>query len=333
MSVGPPGVPYATMGSQDGVMDPACAIRRLFMKGLPGLAAALAAGPAQARWFGRGRGRQPDRFDQALTYAGGVHPATLREHVSVCPDGARLTMRVAAPIDPPRTIPVVLLAGSSRAASGAYDPMMVALAGRGYLVIAPDFTARPRESLADSRWRRMAEMRYACDQIFAVRAALGPTAERMEPNVIAAWGHGDGCCIAMRLVGFNHAYAPDSTFADGRFRASVALEPVEGFPIGNIGELGQAAPMSSGSGLIIGAPGAMPLPQRGTGLYGLTIAGQSRRDAPLVFKEGRDAVAMAATLLFFDWQLRGDGEAGEALHALNQRAVAGLEAPLSLVRS
>ena len=311
----------------------ACLVRRGVLAGLPGIAGALACGPAQARWFGRGRRGRTDLFDRAMAYAGGVHPATVREHSSLCPDGARLTMRVATPVDPPRTIPVILLAGSSRAQSLAYDAMMVALAGRGFLVIAPDFQARPNEGLAESRWRRMAEMRYACDQIFAVRAALGPTAGRMEPNVIAAWGHGDGCCIAMRLVGFNHAYSPDSTFADGRFRASVALDPAEAFPIGNIGELGQAAAMSTGSGMLVGAPRSLPVPQAGTGLYGLTVAGQVRRSAPSVFREGRDAVAMAATLLFFDWQLRGDSNAGEALHSLNQRMVAGLDEPLSLFRA
>jgi hypothetical protein len=300
---------------------------------LPMLAASLVPQVGHAGWFGRPSTAQPDAFDEALAYAGAIHPALSQQYTGRCPDGAQFRLRVATPIDPPRVVPVVLFAGASQRSVASYDPLMIALAGRGYMVIMPEFTHRTDESQVDSRWRRVAELRYACDQIFAVRATLGASAERMEPNLIAAWGHGDGCCTAMRLVGFDHQYRPDSTFADGRFRASVALEPEGGYPIGNIGQIGQAAERSSGSGLIIGAPENLIAPPRGTGLYGLAVGSYQTLASQPLAQNPRAMTSMAATLLFFDWQLREDNKAGEALHSLNQRVVTGLDAPLTLVRA
>jgi hypothetical protein len=300
---------------------------------LPMLAASLPPQAAHAGWFSRSRSPQPDAFDQAMAYAGAIHPAQIQQYTGRCPDGAQFRLRVATPMDPPRVVPVVLFAGASRRSLTSYDPMMIALAGRGYMVIAPEFTHRTDERQAHSRWRRVAELRYACDQIFAVRATLGASAERMEPNLIAAWGHGDGCCTTMRLVGFDHLYRPDSTFADGRFRASVALEPEGSYPIGNIGQIGQAAERSSGSGLIIDAPENLIAPPPGTGLYGLAVASNPTLTNQPSAQNPRALASMAATLLFFDWQLREDNKAGEALHSLNQRVVTGLDAPLTLVRA
>lgn len=302
---------------------------------------ALQATPASARVFGIGRSRSSDPFLAALDYVVSVYPSRIQNYSGRCPDGSPFRLRVATPLDPPRTVPVVLLAGASGVPIDAYDRMISALAGRGYLVIVPEFLERDSESLSQGRWRRLAEMRYACDQIFAVRAVLGGSAERMEPNLIAAWGHADGCCVAMRLVGFDHNLMPDGSFADGRFRAAVALEPSGGFAIDEMGQVGRAYAQNTGGGLIITGHGGMPPAPEGSGLLGLMIDSHQADLAAAIpvssrrNPEGARAfeVGLAASLIYFDWHLRDDRRAGEALTALNGRPVPGLEEPLVVIKA
>jgi hypothetical protein len=300
---------------------------------------ALQATPASARVSGIGRSRDP--FQAALDYVGSVYPSQIQNFSGRCPDGSPFRLRIATPLDPPRTVPVVLLAGASAVPINAYDRMISALAGRGYLVIVPEFVERERETRSEGRWRRLAEMRYACDQIFAVRAVLGGSAERMEPNLIAAWGHADGCCVAMRLVGFDHNLMPDGTFADGRFRAAVALEPSGGFAIDDMGQVGRAYAQSTGGGLIIAGRGGMPPAPEGSGLLGLMIDSHQADLAaaiPVSSRRNREGarafeVGLAASLIYFDWHLRDDRRAAQALNALNGRDVPGLEAPLVFLKA
>jgi hypothetical protein len=156
---------------------------------------------------------------------------------------------------------------------------------------------------------------------------------------VGAIGHGEGAWIAAGLGGWDSNGAPSTRTRDGRVYSVVGLMPA----ISQVTTQVPAQRSPEGvSGMFIGNLALMPTPAPGSGLIGLGLAvgsanfggligapisAQSRRLAP---EPQALAAAIASSVLFFNWTLRGNKDHKKELMALNDRQVSGLSVPLQL---
>lgn len=300
--------------------------------------------PALARPFGRRDGA----FETIVRASTGAVAAGFSDFAVQSPEGNTCKARLAYPLVLNKKLPVLVFCPDEGATAAQYDQITGALASQDFFVLTID--RRPLsvqasrtfftpEQQGEYRLRRFAEARFLLDTIDAAAAVLGPKADLIETARIGAIGHGDGAWIAAGLGGWDSNGAASTRTRDGRVHAVVGLLPSRAASPTNVAA--QRSP-DGVSGMFIGDLAVMPAPQRGSGLLGLGLLVRSSSFGGLIGSppaaEVRRldaepqalAAAIASSVLFFDWTLRGDGDRKKELMALDGLHVEGLQTPLQL---
>jgi hypothetical protein len=309
---------------------------------ITGLAAVAAGWPALASaqglgsMFGR---RDDDPFARILTEVSGLAESQSGMMATRLPDGETLQIRATWPAVPAERLSAVLLVPDTGVDPARYDLLASALASQSNLVLSPVCHQIASDTPAVREQRRIGETRLILDRLLAVRAVMGPAAERLDPNRIGVIGHGDGAWTALGLIGWGRGLRPDSTYADGRVSAAVGLLP-SAAPPQTVDS--QAVDRVSGQGLVIGRIETLPTPPADSGLWGVGLAAQSSNFGGLIGAPARAraedarrerpafAASAAVAAMYFDWVLMEQGRMGRALAELNGRSVEGLAQPLSV---
>jgi hypothetical protein len=301
-------------------------------------------GSAHARLFGN----KTSAFDTISAASRGAVAATFSDFAVQSPEGNTCTARLAYPLVIDRKLPVLVFCPDQGAVASHYDQLTGALAAQGFFVLAID--SRPlgvqatratltSDQQSEQRLRRFAEARFLLDTIDAAAAALGPKADMVDTSQVGTMGHGDGAWLAVGLGGWDRSGAASTRTRDGRVYAVLGLFPSQHDSI--VGVPAQRSPEGV-SGMFIGDLARLPVPARGSGLLGLSLAAQSSTfggliGAPATAQSRRivaEPQALGATIasatLFFNWTLRGNRDSKKELMALDGRRVDGLLTPLSL---
>jgi hypothetical protein len=299
---------------------------------------------ARARPFGRNQGA----FETILRASTGAVAAGFSDFAVQSPEGSTCKARLAYPLVLNKKLPVLIFCPDEGATAAQYDQITGALASQDFFVLTID--RRPLsaqasrtffnpEQQAEYRLRRFAEARFLLDTIDAAAAVLGPKADLIETARIGAMGHGDGAWIAAGLGGWDSSGGASTRTRDGRVHAVIGLLPSRATSPSSVPA--QRSP-DGVSGMFIGDLAIMPAPQRGSGLLGLGLPVRSASFGGLIGSPSAAevrrlnaepqalAAAIASSVLFFDWTLRGSGDRKKELMALDGRHVEGLQVPLQL---
>jgi dienelactone hydrolase len=305
----------------------------------------LSTSSAQANPFRRG----PNAFEAIFRNSQGAVAAGFSDFVVQSPEGNTCAARLAYPLVADKKLPILLFCPDDGTNAHHYDQITGPLAAQGYFVMAVDRrqsnngTARSaltNQQQNEQRLRRFAEARFLLDTIDAAAAVLGVKADLVDTARVGAIGHGDGAWIAAGLGGWDRNGAASTATRDGRIFAVVGLLP--SLPTTPSRVAAQRSP-DGVSGMFIGDLGSLPTPARGSGLLGLGLEvkspsfggligsgstiGSRRLGAP---EPQALAAAIAGSVLFFDWTLRGAGDRKKDLMTLDGRRVEGLQTPLQL---
>jgi hypothetical protein len=293
-------------------------------------------------------GRRKNAFDTIYAASTGAVPASFSDFAVQSPEGSTCTARLAYPVVLNKRLPVLVFCPDEGTTANQYDQITGALAAQDFFVVTvarrplsaqASRTYLSAEQQSEQRLRRFAETRFLLDTIDAAAAVLGPRADLVDTSRVGAIGHGDGAWIAAGLGGWDNNGAPSTRTRDGRVYAIIGLFPSQSASTPSV--TAQRSP-DGVSGMFIGDLNMMPIPARGSGLLGLglpvrtnsfggligsSIAAETRR---LAAEPQALAAAIASSVLFFDWTLRGDKDRKKELMALDGRRIDGLQAPLQL---